>query len=425
MTTLENWRNKRRENRNIRQLTSFNGSEKGPDHLGVYFERTLDEAYYPGLHSEFLEERNITQVIQRQHRRNAEIGNSAEPLLIVPQLWLWSIDDILVSAYPIPRSWNKKLVKCDDLIDVHVAKTIWSHVAQFGTSYFDPKTKQSFRSTLDMFEMALVATLSDVRNYITNRVSQEINIATERHLLECIADIRNELDMIRTIIEQQEDVLDTFLLKKSDRVSKERNDLLQDINDYKKEMEGRFNAKDFSEEIEGLRELISKIEADFEEVKKWQGYAKDRIAKYTRRISKIERDAEKIAKTIDDMLNLSRTEASIKEARNSVVIGWAALAFAIITVIFTPLSFAASLMALPINRFVDHQYRYSDAEDDTRVYKSGYIARTFCKSPYDGPIDLTLTPSSGDRVRFVGLHWGDRGGFVLVLRSEPASRTKG
>jgi len=46
---------------------------------------------------------------------------------------------------------------------------------------------------------------------------------------------------------------------------------------------------------------------------------------------------------MDDMVNLGRIKASILEARNRVAIGWVAFAFA-----FTLLSFAASLMALPV-----------------------------------------------------------------------------
>lgn len=62
------------------------------------------------------------------------------------------------------------------------------------------------------------------------------------------------------------------------------------------------------------------------------------------------------------------------------MIGWAAIAFAIVTVIFTPLSFMTSLMALPISQFLDHQHKY---HEDGKAYIVGYIASIFGKSPYN------------------------------------------
>jgi hypothetical protein len=395
---MEDWRAERKEHKKIRRNLSLESLVKGPDRLGIYCARTLDEAHYPSLHTEFLEERNFTQVIQKQQKREAGLHQKDQPILLVSQSWLWGIDNgsggVLVYTDPAYSLSEYAMPDDGESIDINLVQIMMEHIEKFGAPYENSHSGQTFPATLNMFELALVATLSDVRSYITNRVSQEIDIDIERELIDSISDIRNELDMIQAIMQQQEDVLDKFLFDKSKRSTKKCEGYRQSIKEMNEKLQyegtqswGQLNG--WKDNIRRESDCILKEERHLEAFQDELEQAKMRLAKYTKHILKIDRDAEKIAKTIDDMLNLSRIEASIKEARNSVVIGWAALAFAIVTVIFTPLSFAASLMALPVNRFVDQQYSYSDAEDDTRVYKSGYIAKTFGKLTLDCVIGLS------------------------------------
>ena len=331
--------------------------------IGIDIERTLDEAYYPGLRAEVLDKRNDDQVIDKQY--NTEQTNSwaeypplkpeERPILLVPQVWLWKIDQVLVSAYSMARPSKhftenpkggrtlmpklRSKVTGLESMDLQMAYIIADCVEKFGQPY------KGFPSTLDLFESVLITTLSDVRNYVGNPASADKKMEKQYEIIADISDIRNELDMIQTIIDQQEGI----------------------INDFFHDRHRKRNC-----EAEG------KIEEGFNHTQRLLDVAKSRLAEYTKRISKINRDADRISKTIDDMLNISRTEAGMKEARNSVLIGSAALAFAVVTIIFTPMSFVAALMALPNNRFLDHQYRYSTENDgDTRVYKSGYLTNIF------------------------------------------------
>jgi signal transduction histidine kinase len=386
--------------------------------LGVYSDRTLDEAYYPSLPYAFLKERNTTQVVQKQFRRIAgrdQYRNLSEPILMVPQLWLWRINDYLLSSNSMQALFNEE--PQDERprhksrsMDLQMLDIIIEHIEAFGKARVDAHTGQTFPSTLATFETALVETLSDVRDYMTKRESQVIDIKLERDFLEAISDIRNELDMIKTVMQQQQDVLNDYLGDKTKNAPRreEAQRLEREIEDLELRLknlnapwpaEGIDKKDALHAEIQNVRaKLSANPMKDFREFRHALEEAKRCIAKYTNRIDTIDRDAEKVAKSIDDMLNLSRVEASIrearasieearastKEARNSVVIGWAALAFAIVTVVFTPLSFAASLMALPVDRFVEHQYGSGvDGGDDgrsARVFKAGYIVRTFGKS---------------------------------------------
>jgi hypothetical protein len=61
--------------------------------------------------------------------------------------------------------------------------------------------------------------------------------------------------------------------------------------------------------------------------------ARKRLDEYDERISKIDGDAERVQGTIDAMLNLTRAHASMKDAKSSVAIGYAALGFTIVTIV--------------------------------------------------------------------------------------------
>jgi hypothetical protein len=70
----------------------------------VHLERTLDEAYYPGLGKEVLEKRNHDQVVSHSSENFANLrmvsyAGWGAPILIVPQLWLWRVGRTLVSVF--------------------------------------------------------------------------------------------------------------------------------------------------------------------------------------------------------------------------------------------------------------------------------------------------------------------------------------
>ena len=71
----------------------------------IQIERTLDEAYYPSLHSDVLEKRNKDQVVSRECTKlvNGEIASGrSRPILTVSQFWFWKIENYVLSAYSMP-----------------------------------------------------------------------------------------------------------------------------------------------------------------------------------------------------------------------------------------------------------------------------------------------------------------------------------
>ena len=384
---MSEWHIRRKEFKQTTRLLEKRGLAGNPGRAeasDAYCERTLDEAYYPALDEDHLWKRNRDQVIQNhQSRENGELrsNDAVLPILLVPQLWLWKVENVLISAYAKIGRQNlltRPNAKTLDLrsaasIDLKMAVILQAFINDFGRRYEDASLGISFLSTLDLFETALVATLSDVRDYITNRESQQINTREESRFIESISDIQNELDMIQSIIKQQKDVVNDFCNEKKRGVQEQEQDRERRSRSRNIQQERKKQKVTFTKAESEASQLEEKHMKDLDicrRVVRVLEQASERLNKYTKRIEKINRDADRVSKTMDDMLNLSRTDASvqlaessIKEARHSILIGLAALAFAVVTITFTPLSFVTSLLALPIDQ----------PNTDERVYESKAI----------------------------------------------------
>jgi hypothetical protein len=78
---------------------------------------------------------------------------------------------------------------------------------------------------------------------------------------------------------------------------------------------------------------------------------KQQIPKFKRRVQKIDEDAQRVEQWIHGQLDLKKTHASIRESHNSTVLSTTVIGFTIVTVVFTPLSFMTSLLAVPDDNF--------------------------------------------------------------------------
>ncbi|KAF2660828.1 hypothetical protein K491DRAFT_754342 [Lophiostoma macrostomum CBS 122681] len=350
LCSMRTLKRKREELKTMRHLLFPNVPEVPFYWMGVYLDRTLDETYYPGLDQNSLEERNRDQVVAREYTRTREFCHEADhPVLTVPQLWLWKLDSVLLSACSTNTSshWQRGNTQHSDpnlsftggtgsqslSIDLQIGHTIASHIEQFGKGSVDENagTRIWYPPTLDMFETAVCSTLSDVGKY---RKQATLDIDKEASFIHFVADLRSELHMIRSILKQQKQVLDG---------------LIED----------------------NLAESAERAKEDWHVVRQ----ARKRLDEYDERISKIDGDAERVQGTIDAMLDLTRAHASMKDAKNSVIIGYVALGFAIVTIVFTPLSFVTSLYALPVDQF--SQYQTSD-----KVYEYNFLKSVFIRAGF-------------------------------------------
>jgi Mg2+ and Co2+ transporter CorA len=361
---VENLRHQR--NARLAHLAYFQGISETPFRADrpYHLERTLDEAYYPGLRSEVLDKRNKGQVITREPlialasfedlEEDATIARLVDmydvPILMVPQLWIWRFDRYIVSAHSsdqLPQSFlsfkpTRNSVIDEDSPKRQIGLMIVQCIEQFG------RNSDEFPPALQLFESDVAKILSDVSNYMGPKGASKPDIGTERSFLFRITDVQDELAMIQDILRQQQEVL---------------KDILEDPpKDYvpPKDREAGSDYEPWDSVIGSMKTL-------------------DRYERLTQKISA---DATRIEKKIQDELNIKRTFATMEDARTSISLGIAVIGFTVITIIFAPLAFVTALFALPVDIFEKEKVSISGGsqEEETKVFSSNYLARWFGKS---------------------------------------------
>ncbi|KAK6950670.1 hypothetical protein Daesc_007195 [Daldinia eschscholtzii] len=206
------------------------------------------------------------------------------------------------------------------------------NVSKFG----QPQAGGKFPSPLDIFEDGVVQILSDVEAYMDlDKPLWLEGVERESDFMHRLADVREELAMIQEMLCQKEEILQS---------------LANDIELY--ELRNILGG-------EGWRG--SKDKADLEELRRSN---KD-IDAFQKRATKIDKGAERIDNLIKNQLNMMRTYASIRDAHTGLVFSIVPIAFAIITIIFTPLAFMTSLFALPLPHRLPKKNKIVLAEETT------------------------------------------------------------
>ncbi|KAF1950951.1 hypothetical protein CC80DRAFT_597820 [Byssothecium circinans] len=352
--TLHN--NKRKEYRRMRETLSTSTPVEYSEDCTIHFTRSLDEAYYPGLDALDLETRNRDQVVSSYLKTSRGEGAKSKPIIVVPQLWLWRIGNNIVSACSMTQE-SSVFHRREYYTGVNQKELIWkplrkTHnadlqcgliIAGFIENFGRGSTVEGidFPPALSMFETCLVSVLLDVTRYMENRKPESISYSREKSFIHKLSDIQSELAMIKDVLEQQKEVLDALF--------HDRSELNEDDAESQEEM----------------------VQDDWAEVER----ARITLEKYGRRVDKISSDTERIDKEIQDMLNLKRTYASVKDAHASVLISTAVIGFTVVTIIFAPLAFLTALFALKIEGFENLR-----VDKTSEIYKSGYLGGIFVGS---------------------------------------------
>ncbi|KAL8916070.1 MAG: hypothetical protein Q9208_008724 [Pyrenodesmia sp. 3 TL-2023] len=174
----------------------------------IHLERTLDEAYYPGLSAEILKKRNEDQVVSRVFKGSRRVENhECLLILLVSQLWLWRLENFVVSASASSdttatnkdfhnSTWTSaESIRSPNLL---MGLIFASWIEGFGAQYENKDEGLNFPPTLNFFEMAVVSILSDLDEYMSTQVS--VDVKKEAELIHVISDIRDELFMIQDVL---------------------------------------------------------------------------------------------------------------------------------------------------------------------------------------------------------------------------------
>lgn len=305
----------------------------------MYGERTLHEAYYPGLPVENLNQRNEDQVVTRLY--DAAQTLEQRPILMISQLWIWRTDTEILSSYASTRERQSPGWESTDLAqspEAFMAALIAKRIFAFGideTGNDDTGNDETdnaatvFRPTLSVFESAVSPTLVQVDQYMKTKA---FDVEKEITFIDVVSDIRSEIAMILEVLLQQKDILEPLMQ---------------------------------NEKSEYRQELRPNGLCSYEEKKSWTEAARasKALEDYIKRAGKIDKDAERIEQVIQNKLNLQRTAESIREARQAKTLSLSVFGFTIITFIFTPLSFIATLLALDIDWFDNIKHTPMTAEN--------------------------------------------------------------
>ncbi|KAI0382190.1 hypothetical protein F5Y04DRAFT_279974 [Hypomontagnella monticulosa] len=332
----------------------------------IHHERTLEETYYPSLSNRALTARKSNQVVFREYRgttestSNGDRQESRQPILTVPQLWIHQQGPYIAFAFPLidlpPQIMPSFKYSAGILTGIFIAK----HISSFG------QRQEDFPSVLDIFEEGVVQVLEDVHNHIEETKSSRSSLETEHSYMTRIANIRDELSMIKKIINQQLKILNQFI-EDFENTNPESLPFLMP-----RDAPQHTTSFDLSE--------IELMEQRWKEVK----HSRVEIDEYLKRIEKIDNDAERVEKRIQDQLNLKRIYASMHDARASLIVSTAVIGFTVITIIFAPLAFTTALFALPLETFLRNQVQFnrqaeegSDGQQATSAYTTRYIGTWF------------------------------------------------
>lgn len=342
------------------------------DVTGEFVSRTLDESYYPGLSDKNFKQRNSDQVVSRM----ARVTSQAERLLLVSQLWLWKLEDIIITAVPeklagpggpvaniYAEQHLQKLKKLD-------SELVMAWILSETINLFDLPYVAGLREpVLYTFEKAVAFTSDRVGTYTMEDAVDDGTIDKERTYMHEISDVRDELIMIRSVIIQQQEVWNDFwkdhAREKTKRTLKEDTSVVHEN----------------SAETDKWWEITGSWPSLDPETKLWlEGVLtrpSSQLSKFLNRIDKIDKDAQRVEEWISWQLDLKSKHAGLKEAKNSLLLSRSVIGFTVITVIFAPLSFLLSLLALPIDWL---RRQKTPKTNDTGVYSHVYIAKWLGRS---------------------------------------------
>ncbi|KAH7322717.1 hypothetical protein B0I35DRAFT_476638 [Stachybotrys elegans] len=297
--------------------------------------------------------------------------------MTVPQAWIWRIGEDLIVAIPwlqnhigYTKDFGSKyilnpLLKISGVSTDHIIGLLLTELI---TSLDRPNIAGYYEPILTVFAKEIATISVNVDEYIRDSNIGNITVEMEKGFVHDISDIREELSMMNRVLSQQEEIWREFAL-----------DAWPDAENWPEGVNGRFILKKdrtsahhrdapgdtTSSESDNLNDRkIAEIRRQIEKPQ----YV---IAKFKRRIADLDEDAERVEKSIQIRLDLVQKHLALRETRSMSVMSASVFAFTIITIIFTPLSFATSLFALSVDEFARHQITIPDREDP--VYGTGYI----------------------------------------------------
>ena len=215
-------------NRVTKKFKHYNGNF---NYLGFQCASTLDEYCHPSLDEDTLADHNEDQVLSR-YQKDKRLDQRI--ILTVPQLWTWKFGNNVITAM------QKPIFDGFDRFDRRVFETLENHDDELSKAIITAKLsplnigdllvgfliseyvdKLSSPSRLGLsefifgiFEKSISELSVKVREYTKSEALKKNNIDSEKIFILQISDIREELSMIQSVLEEQEEVWWQFMKAK-------------------------------------------------------------------------------------------------------------------------------------------------------------------------------------------------------------------
>ncbi|KAF2212204.1 hypothetical protein CERZMDRAFT_59120 [Cercospora zeae-maydis SCOH1-5] len=346
----------------------------------LHVRRTLDQFFYHNIDTTYRDCDQVVYRFQEKHYKNLEGGPK---IFMVDQLWMWILGkDLVVTSFP--QRWrqprNDPLNVLEGIIeeinsktrepvqDVYeLAMTIAGRC--FGTFDRHRKGDDDFQF-LDMFESSIGAAMDNeaslfqgfskasrqasdwLRSHEKLEESQDndpafinqlLDVGAETDLLAEIKDIRDELDIIRMVLDHQKHLLP----------------------ELKEAVKAVYH-------IERSHARVRRAEKAFDDQEKT-------ITNPIKDITRMEAQANRVYESIVSLLDLKQKHANAFEARfardqaaGTQRQGQTIMVFTIVTIIFLPLSFITAFFAVNIEEF-PHPGGTGSSAEIPLSYASAYI----------------------------------------------------
>jgi len=343
---------------------------------GLHFPLTLDEYCNPGFDEKTLYLRNQDQVIARIHSdgrldagsKHKDKRKETQPetrLLMVHQVWTYHFENSNILAFPeiVLRepTIQKALLEQESIFSLGDEARHLYTVAQWLSAFVGLVSRPCGlqKPLLDMFEESISFVSIDVEEYFYKKPSEQEKAADdEKRYFHGIADIREELAMILSVVNEQEYVwieVKTKLLalfevrtphvgevvscwRAKDNPKKKGQQML--VVEPKRRDDPEVKEKDLetheavkADDIVRCKETIKNISLQLQRIKD--------------RIDRIDQNAERVQNLIPQYLELKRSYTSMKESHYTTLLGGAVFGLSVVTIIFTPMSFILALLAVP------------------------------------------------------------------------------
>ena len=384
----------------------------------LHIRRTLDQSFYRTIDTEF---RDKTQVVVRWAQRHTGAQDPLK-VLMVDQLWMWIVGkDLLVTSFPQrwqqpredPLNVLESTLEEINSRDHEAVENIYDLAVMIGGRCFGTFDRASITRDgsrfLDMFEASIGVAMDKETTLFSNfkEASQQVSLDLQKKLLraESLDKVGTATDDTTTVWQASQDVR---------KLSHHKQKAIETLLDIGLETELLSEVKDIRDELDMLsmvfdqqiqvldqantamdvimgapdEELNDTIKAEKRKVAKRLEHNRRAVEHSKKEIERMDKQADRIYKSMRDLLDLKQKYANAIEARYSRIQaeetarqgkemarqgqetqrqGQTLKIFTIVTVIFLPLSFIAAFFAIDIDE-LPHI-------DDTQAMRLSYVAK--------------------------------------------------